>query len=130
MLDYLGMEKLLRQNGLKATPGRLAMLKFLSQKGKPQTAETIYKGLKEQFDLVTIYRNLEKFRQKNLVFKESLAKKDFYYMDQSPHHHIVCENCETMECVPCSHQKFTIKNFTNIKHQLLLTGICRQCAKI
>lgn len=122
------MKKMLRQKGLKATPGRLAMLEFLANKKKPQTAEDIHKALKKSCDLVTVYRNLEKFEQKNLIFKESVNKKDYYYLSDSQHHHIVCRGCEKIECIPCSHQKFNIKNFIKVKHQLLLTGLCRQCA--
>lgn len=123
------MEKVLKNKGLKVTPGRLEILEVLSSDDKPKTAEDVYKKLKKKYDLVTIYRNLEAFEDKGIIFKESVNKKDFYYLAQSQHHHIVCRTCEKMECIPCSHEKFSIKNFSQIKHQLLLTGICKKCIK-
>ena len=123
------MKKVLKNNGLKTTPGRLEILRTLSINDKPKTAEEIYKKLKKQYNLVTIYRNLEKFEEKKIIFKESINKKDFYYLAKTQHHHIICRRCEKIECVPCSRQKFHIKNFSQIKHQLLLTGICSKCAK-
>lgn len=122
-------EKLLKKIGLKVTPGRLEMLEILSKSDTPKTAEYLHQALGKKHDLVTIYRNLENFENKGLIFKENLGKKDYYYLAESPHHHIVCQNCEKMECVPCSHAKFNIKNFTHIKHRLLLLGVCSRCAK-
>src|SRR3989344_775366 len=128
VLPYYRMEKLLKKNNLKVTPGRIDILNLLSLGDAPKTAETIYKSLKKKYDLVTVYRNLESFEKKGLLFKETAGKKDYYYLASSPHHHIVCRNCQKMESVPCSHQQFTAKNFTEITHQLLLTGVCRQCS--
>ena len=128
MLRYYRMEKLLRKHHLKVTPSRIDIFDLLSHGDTPKTAETIYKSLKKKHDLATIYRNLENFEKKGLIFKETAEKKDYYYLAESPHHHIVCRNCKKMECVPCSHQRFEAKNFTEIKHQLLLTGLCRQCS--
>lgn len=123
------MENILKENNLKITLGRLEILRVLSIDNKPKTAEEIYKKMKKKYDLVTIYRNLELFNSKEIIFKENANKKDFYYLAKSQHHHIICRDCEKMECIPCSHKQFSINNFSQIKHQLLLTGICLKCSK-
>lgn len=123
------MENIIKNKGLKVTPGRIDILGCLNKDNRPKTAEEIYKKLSQRYDLATIYRNLETFEKKGVIFKESVDKKDYYYLAESKHHHIVCRLCKKMQCIPCSHQKFNIKNFTNIKHQLLLTGVCNECHK-
>ena len=122
------MEKTLKENNLKVTPGRLKILKILSQSAAPKTAGFIYKALRQKIDLVTIYRNLEKFAEKEIVFRQPVGSKDYYYLAPARHHHIICLGCEKIECVPCAHRKFLVKNFTGIRHQLLLKGLCKTCS--
>ena len=74
VLPYYRMEKLLKKNNLKVTPGRIDILNLLSLGDAPKTAETIYKSLKKKYDLVTVYRNLESFEKKGLLFKETAGK--------------------------------------------------------
>lgn len=122
------MENILRQKKLKATPGRLAMLKCLSAHHRPISAEIIHAKLKQRVNLVTIYRNLEAFEKAGIVFCETIGKTDCYYLADAPHHHIVCRHCEAVECVPCDHQPLTATKFKNIVHRLVLTGTCQKCA--
>ncbi|OGY50091.1 MAG: hypothetical protein A3J59_04720 [Candidatus Buchananbacteria bacterium RIFCSPHIGHO2_02_FULL_56_16] len=121
------MEMILRQKRLKATPGRLAMLKCLAANNHPISAETIHTKLKQRFDLVTIYRNLEAFERSGIVFRETMRKTDCFYLADAPHHHIFCRSCEAVACVACDHKIVSVPNFKNIAHRLVLTGICRKC---
>ena len=122
------MKNLLEKTGLKNTPCRLAIIELLSKSKTPFTAEVIHQALKKIYDLATIYRNLESFEKKGLVFKETISRVDYYYLGNA-NHHIICRVCSAIECVPCNHHKFNVNNFTNISHQLLLTGVCNRCAK-
>lgn len=122
------METVLRQKHLKATPGRLALLKYLSATQHPISAETIHAKLKQRFDLVTIYRNLKAFERAGIVFRETIGKTDCFYLAEKPHHHIICRSCQTVECIPCDHRTFPVPNFKNVTHQLVLTGTCKTCA--
>ena len=122
------METILRQKQLKATPGRLAMLKCLAANRRPISAETIHARLKQRVDLVTIYRNLETFERAGIVFRETIGKTDCFYLADTPHHHIVCRSCEAVVCVPCDHKTVSVPNFKNVTHQLVLTGTCKTCA--
>ena len=122
------MENILRQNKLKVTPGRLAILKYLSANRRPVSAETIHAKLRQRADLVTIYRNLEAFERAGIVFRETIGKTDCFYLADTPHHHIVCRHCEAISCLPCDHTTFSVPNFKNVTHQLVLTGTCKACA--
>src|SRR3989338_6036144 len=102
------METILRQKQLKATPGRLAMLKCLAANRRPISAETIHARLKQRVDLVTIYRNLETFERAGIVFRETIGKTDCFYLADTPHHHIVCRSCEAVVCVPCDHKTVSV----------------------
>ncbi|NUM25827.1 MAG: transcriptional repressor [Candidatus Buchananbacteria bacterium] len=121
------MQNILKKSGLKNTACRKHIIGVLIKTHEPISAETLYQKLKKQYDLVTIYRNLAAFEQKGIVFKEHINKIDRYYIDNAQHHHITCTSCGKTECVPCTHNNFKIKNFINIKHQLVLSGICQGC---
>ena len=123
------MKNVLQKNHLKNTTCRTEILRCLSATKKPIAAETIHVKLKKQFDLVTIYRNLNAFEAKGIVFRETINKADCFYLADIPHHHIICRSCDAVACLPCDHKKFTIPHFKNIAHRLVLTGICRQCAQ-
>ena len=123
------MTKILNKYGLKNTACRQAILDILSKSHQPIAAETIRQKLKNRYNLVTIYRNLSAFEQKGMIFKENINRIDCYYMDDAQHHHVVCNNCGKMECIPCTHDQLKIKNFINVKHQLVLTGTCQKCFK-
>lgn len=124
---YRYMQKILKNNKLKITPCRVDILEIMNKTKDPQTAMTIYKKLKNKSDLVTVYRNLEKFIAKQIIFKETIFNQDYYYLANNQHHHIICRDCQKMQCIPCTHKKISIKNFSQIKHQFLLTGLCKNC---
>ncbi|MEI7709157.1 MAG: Fur family transcriptional regulator [bacterium] len=131
-------KKILKDAGLKSTIPRLAILKILSELKNPMTAQEIHKKTKG-VDLVTLYRTLASFEEKQLVKKVNLQKDSVYYeLNIDHHHHIVCTDCGTMEDFElCDMDRLTKKivakasNFKNIKeHVLELFGICNACAKI
>jgi Fur family ferric uptake transcriptional regulator len=122
--------EVLKDKGYKITKNRdLVFAYFKKNKKKLSSAKEIYSQLKGQMDRVTVYRILEVLEQAGMVFKEQIGKESFYYLADKRHHHIICKKCGYIECVACSHIFDKFKNFNNISHQLILTGLCNKCNK-
>lgn len=128
-------EQLLRKNGLRATPQRIALLRALERAHKPQTAEELH--AKTDADLVTIYRNLQSLAAAGVVrevrFKDASVR---YELSHGHHHHIVCTSCGVIEelesCDTSSLDRQTLeasKKFSRInEHALEFFGLCKSCA--
>jgi Fur family peroxide stress response transcriptional regulator len=125
----------IKEKDLKITPARLAIFETLFKIKHPETAQEIYKKLKN-IDLVTLYRTLDSFEKRGLVRKVDLHKDAVYYeFNTEHHHHIVCTKCGTVEdfklCNINLLTKKIIKNALNFKvineHCLELFGICNAC---
>ena len=122
-------EQIIKKAGYKLTRPRKLVLDFLSKKHVPYRPKDIYRKLKKQIDLVSIYRALHIFTKLGIVYKEKIDSEDQYYLADSQHHHITCRKCNKIECVPCNHLFKNIKNFTKIIHELSLSGLCHKCTK-
>ena len=123
----LTQEKI-KKAGYKLTKPRLSILGILKKHKLPISAKEIYKKVKN-IDLASIYRTLNIFESLNIVNIENRMGKKLYCLAEVQHHHIFCEKCEYIEEIRCNHFFKKVKNFTNINHQLTLTGICNSCNK-
>lgn len=117
----------LQKAGYRLTKPRLLVLRFLSQAKKPCSANEMHQVIKS-LDLASVYRTAHLLRSLKLVTMERRGDENVFCLTGKPHHHIVCSKCGYTETVVCSHH-FNNKNFINIEHQLLLTGVCDSCQK-
>jgi Fur family ferric uptake transcriptional regulator len=132
-------KKILNSAGLKSTTPRLVVLKALSELKHPMTAQEIQRKLgKNKIDLVTLYRTLASFEEKQLVKRVSLKKDAVYYeLDTDHHHHIICKNCSKVEDFENTEIEKVLEEvirksskFKIIKdHALELFGVCNACIK-
>ena len=117
---------IIKKAGYKLTKPRKEIFKLLKKNHTPLSADMIHKKIKH-IDLASVYRVLKLFQKLNIVQNDQIQNEQRFYLGRKPHHHIICEKCGHLECVPC-HHLFTIKNFYNIKHQIKLTGLCNKCS--
>jgi len=115
-------------NGYKLTKPRLAVLSYLKKSEKPLSTLEISRKVKG-VNLSSIYRSLSLFKDLNIVNEEYFEDEKKYCLSTEPHHHIVCRICKKVVKVKCFHNFFDIKNFNNIEHQLILSGVCNKCHK-
>ena len=118
---------LLKKAGYKITQPRKSVIDFLIKQKKPVSAQYIFDNLKKDLDKVTVYRILDVFEKLGIVFQEHYKKQALYYLANEQHHHIICRQCGHTDCVPCYHNFEEIKNFQNVKHNLVLSGLCNKC---
>ncbi len=77
--EFLHINKLLREAGLKSTPQRSFIYSYLIKSYAHPTAETIFNDVKKEYPSVslnTIYQTLEIFEKKRIIFDFSLL--NFY----------------------------------------------------
>lgn len=121
------IEEKLSEAGYKITKPRKLILGELFSNKKPVSAQELFKKIKK-VDQVSVYRVLGLLEDLGIVNAETLDKEKVYCLSGSPHHHILCRKCGDVEKFECKHNFSHYKNFTNIHHQMILTGICAECA--
>lgn len=130
---------LLRENGLRATSGRVAILSALEREQKPITIEELKGRLSEELDTVTLYRALDALCAVKLVERSDLRHGHAHYellAGRAHHHHAICRECGTIEDIEVSHatepEKEAVRNaasFASIDaYTLEFFGRCKSCA--
>ncbi len=127
----------LAARGLKKTPQRRMLLKVLSQSDRHLSAEEVVARIKVQqpgISVATIYRNLNKMVEMELVSKLDLhdgpARYEIY---KGHHHHLVCLGCGVALkigiCPLQGHIKKIIEEygFRVNDHHFEVTGHCQKC---
>lgn len=120
------IEEKLSEAGYKITKPRKLVLKELLSAKNPVSAQELFKRIKK-IDQVSVYRVLGLLEELGVVNAETLDKEKIYCLSSTPHHHILCRKCGDIKKIECKHNFNHYKNFTNIRHQMTLTGICGGC---
>jgi Fur family ferric uptake transcriptional regulator len=138
-------KSLLKQNGLKVTTQRVAILEVLnSRPGKHLTAEEIYDYVKKKYPeigIATVYRTIQMLSELDLIDKLNLDDGYVRYEISKHnnedaghhHHHLICLKCgnvyafqddllETLE----ERIKATM-GFEVVDHEVKLYGHCKKC---
>ena len=111
----------LKRFGLRRTKVRRAILQRFHH-ARTWTASQLAAELPKS-DLSTIYRNLQKLVEKEVLVEVHSHDGESHYEQagKAHHDHLVCESCDIVECVPCPAPKLTT-------HTLELIGTCSSCA--
>ncbi|MFA7314387.1 MAG: Fur family transcriptional regulator [Candidatus Magasanikbacteria bacterium] len=118
----------LKQHGYKLTKPREKVLGVLSSNHQAISAQDIHQKIKT-VDKVSVYRVLNLLEELGLVNIENMNNEKLYCLVKEPHHHVICKKCGYSEEVACNYSFDEFKNFTNVHHQLTLTGLCKKCSK-
>jgi len=90
----------LKENGLKATPQRIAILRFLDQTMGHPSVEEIHQAIKKQYpsiSLATVYNTLEKLNKAHSIQKLNISDARAHYeTNLNPHCHFYCKQCQTI----------------------------------
>lgn len=126
----------LKKEHLRITEPRKALLQLLDGLSKPLSAEELHDALgAEEFDLVTIYRNLDAFENAGIVNRiPTESGKSLYELNAEQHHyhHIICRKCHRTEKLDtCEIEKLeTLASdlgYSEVTHVLELYGVCETC---
>jgi len=88
---------ILREHGLKVTPQRLGVLRFLDENRTHPTADDIYRALREEnpsLSKTTVYNILDVLNRYDLVCVLTISGTESRYdMRGTIHHHFLCKEC-------------------------------------
>ncbi len=138
-------KNLLKQNGLKVTTQRVAILEVLNNRpGRHLTAEEIYDYVRKKYPdigIATVYRTIQVLSELSLIDKLNLddgyvryeiskkSKQDACHH----HHHLICLDCGSIfafqdDLLETLEER--IKNtmgFEVADHEVKLYGHCKKC---
>ena len=127
----------IREQGYRMTPQRQIVLDTVCEQAGHATASQIYDAVNAQQSAInraTVYRILDFFCELQLVAKAEIGGQTvFELVGDSPHHHLICRQCEVVMSLPDYH-------FTELAEHLLaehgfaadlthmaITGLCAEC---
>ena len=131
----------LRQNGLRATHGRIAIVELLDASTVPLTLADIHeKVTKCGCDFATVFRFISILEEKELVQRvawiDGTTRHEIKARDGHHHHHyLICRTCHKIEpideCVVGSFEDQIAKErgYASLSHSLQLSGVCPECQK-
>lgn len=133
-------KKELRRVDLRATPARIAIMRFLEKTKQPIDVNTVIdyvnkNGIKT--DPVTVFRIMSMLTNKGITipiqFQE--GKMRYELARKAHHHHLVCESCGRIEdvlskAIPTLEREIQSKHrFLVKRHSLEFFGLCQNCQK-
>jgi len=132
----------LRGHGLRATPGRIAIVRLLDSSPVPLTLSDIHaKADGAGCDFATVFRFISILEEKGLVERvawiDGTTRHEIRSRDGDHHHHhyLICRTCHKVEpideCVVerLEDQIARERGYAGISHSLQLSGVCPKCQK-
>lgn len=131
----------LNKADLRATPARIAVMRFLENTNTPSDVQTIKEYLDSQnisSDYATVFRIMNAFTERGITRQISFNEGKFRYelANRADHHHLICQNCEKIEdfsdcAVPVLEKNIRRKKkFHVLTHALEFYGLCHDCVAI
>ncbi|WP_020006165.1 peroxide-responsive transcriptional repressor PerR [Salinicoccus albus] len=127
----------LRETGVRITPQRKAVLKYMVETDEHPTADDIFKSLSSEFpnmSVATIYNNLKLFKDtglvKELTYGDASSRFDFI---TDTHYHIICSNCEKITDFhypgldEVEQLAGAVTEYDVSHHRLEIYGLCPDC---
>ena len=128
----------LRENGLRLTPQRMAVLRTIIRNQDHLSAEEIFEQVRVDFPMIglaTIYKTIAMLKELGAIEAINLPNEGARYdgSGQAPHPHFICTNCsrimdledETLEELIA---KLAAKTGLQIiKYRLDFFGLCQSC---
>ena len=131
------VSKVLKENGYKITPQRMAVYNVLKNTKEHPCVDRIYNKLTPLFptmSLATVYKSLEVFKTLGLIQELNVGEESFRYdANTKPHPHVICLSCGKVDDVEPRKSFNLIKmaesktDYKITKQQLYFYGYCSKC---
>jgi Fe2+ or Zn2+ uptake regulation protein len=129
----------LKANGIKNTRAKSTLLHILKNNKAPMDVNTLHKECEKitSVNLVTVYRSLQQFHEKQLVQEflgqDSVTQYEYINQNAKAHPHFQCEKCAAVFCLGELNfdDALYFSNMAN-NHKvssinITLNGICNSC---
>ncbi len=127
---------ILKQNQLKITPQRLAIMKYLDEHRTHPTADRIYIDLKEKnpaLSKTTVYNSVETLKEHGIIQSLTISGSESRYdFENKMHHHFLCKKCGTIIDIDikCPNIGKMLESGHNVEEvHGYFKGICKKCMK-
>jgi Fur family ferric uptake transcriptional regulator len=129
----------LREHGLRATHGRIAIVRQLDASRVPLTLADIHAKVRAAgCDFATVFRFISILEEKDLVERvawiDGSTRHEIRARDGHHHHHyLICRTCQKVEpidqCVVKQVENRIAKErgYAALSHSLQLSGVCPEC---
>lgn len=131
------MADILRKQGLRLTPQRLAILKVLVSNDTHPSAEQVFERVRQDFpttSLATVYKTLAVLKETGQVTELGFCDDaNRYDLATEPHAHLVCVSCKTIldpevDSISQVSQQVAAKyGFKLLNQRMDFFGICPRC---
>lgn len=138
MLTGKEVSSVLRSNGYKVTPQRLAVYDALANTKSHPNAEKLYEALQLRFptmSFATVYKSVEIFEKLHLIKVLNTGEDSYRYdADTSEHQHIQCVSCGRVDDLRmvtdeiCS-QAVLQSGYEITGDEMYFYGVCPECQK-
>lgn len=123
---------LFRQKGLKATPQRIAVYKFLNENRIHPDVETVYNQVVQDnpsFSKTTVYNCLKDLSASGLLIPVMIDNDKIRYdADTSFHGHFICEKCKKIFDFYCAdYETKGMDGFVINQKDVYYSGLCDCC---
>jgi len=136
-------QALLKQSGLRRTPGRIALLNAILQAKNPLSFQEIQHRVSGAgLNRVSVYRGLHAFVEAHLIHRietgdrlwrfAAAVKENVKENRPQEHPHFTCRNCGIVECFPSMKMpeiREIRPGYTIERKEFNLQGICANCSK-
>jgi len=124
--------KIFKAKGLKATPQRIAVYKFLAENPIHPDVETVYREMIKEnpcFSKTTVYNCLQALTDCELLIPVKIDNDKIRYdADTSFHGHFICEKCKEIFDFACKAETDSvIDDFVINQRDVYYSGICSRC---
>lgn len=139
MLEMQSVTRILRENGFKVTPQRLAVYEALAGTYTHPNAEMLYNLLQPDYptmSLATVYKTMDIFSELGLVQVLNVGEDSYRYDAETVSHpHIRCMDCNRVDDVPEIRDEDMLdivadrSGYELTGRQLYFFGRCPECQK-
>lgn len=133
--DLLGA---LKQDGLRMTPQRLAIVRALVMNGGHPSAEELHTALLPDFptmSLATVYKTIALLKRMHQVIELEFSSRDnrFDGLNPQPHPHLLCTQCGRVCDPPAPRLDILLHDISRdtgyeiVSHRIDFYGLCPDC---
>ncbi len=130
-------ERILREQGARVTPQRVAILKAVEDCGSHPDADAVYRHVCREYPHIsrdTVYRTLSMMEEKKIIGSVlSVGNAKRYDPNTVRHHHLVCIRCRKI--LDFSAEEFDrldppahmVSRFHVLRTTVQVEGVCEDC---
>jgi Fur family ferric uptake transcriptional regulator len=133
---------ILKLHEIKKTPGRISIINALQENCKPLSESEIRKEMRENYDRITFYRNIQTLSAAGIIHKivvdntcvryglNCCEAKHEHHVHRNEHAHFYCEACQNVVCLEQVRiPQFNLPDgYKSMDSDIIIRGKCEKCS--